>query len=363
MRSDFRKKWDSLNAFVEGKYREYSYRKKARTRLRHMNQGYVCDKEYKEIVCPYWKKYGYQPKKMWYQIFADRDQKVDPRYIPDDLWYGKILPYFSNMQFRRFAEDKCFHDFWFSDISRPDTIIKNIAGVFYNNNSEIISLNDAVDICLNYKKEFLIKPSIDSGEGRLIVFINPKIEDKEALLKEFDNMGANYIVQETVSQHAVLAKLNPSSLNTIRVVSFLYEGKVHILSSILRMGASGARIDNVGAGGFACPIREDGALNEFGVNRKSEWKAENQHGIKFSDVKVPSFDKIIEIIKNKHKMLAHFKIIGWDFSVDTGGKPVFIEYNVCPGSNQITCGPTFGELTDSVLEEIFIKKTLENAQN
>ena len=44
-------------------------------------------------------------------------------------------------------------------------------------------------------------------------------------------------------------------------------------------------------------------------------------------------------------------------------EPVFIEYNVCPGSNQITCGPTFGDLTERVLEEVFVKKTLEYAQN
>lgn len=47
---------------------------------------------------------------MWYQIFWDRTHEPDPRYIPDDLWYGVIVPYFSNSQFRRFGEDKCLHD-------------------------------------------------------------------------------------------------------------------------------------------------------------------------------------------------------------------------------------------------------------
>ena len=104
-------------------------------------------------------------------------------------------------------------------------------------------------------------------------------------------------------------------------------------------------------------------MTEKGVNRKAEWVTENQHGIRFADVIVPSYDKIIAMIKEQHLKLAHFKLIGWDFSVNVKGEPVFIENNVCPGSNQITCGPTFGDLTERVLEEVFVKKTLEYAQN
>lgn len=170
-------------------------------------------------------------------------------------------------------------------------------------------------------------------------------------------------MQASVKQHPVLSRLNPSSLNTIRVVSFFFEGEVHFLSSILRIGATNAKVDNVGAGGFACPVKMDGQLNDKAVNRKAEWVEENSTGIKFKDVRIPYFDKVIETIMQSHKKLAHFKLIGWDFSVDLEGDPVFIEFNVCPGSNQISCGPTFGDLTEKVLEEFFITRSLSNAQN
>lgn len=363
MRSGFRKKWDELNLKVEAKFREYSYSQKGKKRLKRMNGGYKCDKEYNEIVLPYWKKYGYKPKKMWYQIFADRDHVVDPRYIPDDLWFGTIVPYFSNPLFRRGGEDKCYHDVWFRDLKRPETLAKNIAGVFYDVDMNVISRNDVVNICMNSKGEFLIKPSIDSGEGRLISFFEPGKFTKENLEKDIDEMGANYIIQAAATQHPTLAKLNASSLNTIRIVSFFFEGEVHILSSILRIGATDAKVDNIGAGGFACPILENGQLNEMGVNRKAEWISENQHGIKFKDICVPGYQNVIDTIKCEHKKLAHFKLIGWDFAVDENETPVFIEFNSCPGPNQVTCGPTFGDLTEKVLEELFINRTLENAQN
>ncbi len=363
MRSGFRKKLDDLNLTIESKFRKHSYRKKIKVRLKRMHGGYNCDKEYEEVVVPYWKKYGYKPAKMWYQVFAEKDHQVDPRYIPDDLYYGELVPYFSNSQFRRFGEDKCYHDVWFADIKRPQTICKNIAGVFYDADMNVISCQKAVELCMAYGDEFLIKPSIDSGEGRLITFYMPGQFTEEDIRKNIQDMGANFLAQAGVKQHPVLSQMNPSSLNTIRVVSFLFEGEVHILSAILRIGAANAKVDNIGAGGFAVPIHDDGQLNDRGVNRKAEWRSENNFGVKFSDVKIPNYEKVIEVIKKEHLKLAHFKLIGWDFSVDTDGDPVFIEYNVCPGANQVTCGPTFGDLTDKVLDEYFIKRTLKNAQN
>ena len=363
MRSGFRKKWDDINQEMEAFYRKVSTRRSAKLRLKRMNGGYDSSKEYKEVVLPYWKKYGYKPAKYWYDIFSEREQKVDPRYIPDDLYYGVMVPYFSNTLFRRLGEDKCYHDIWFPDLKRPGTVCKNIAGVFYNENMDIITFDEAVQLCLEYDGEFLVKPSVDSGEGRLIKFYEPGEATKENLTKEFKEIDSNFLVQKGVKQHKDLAVFNETSLNTIRVVSFFFKDEVHILSSILRVGAKGSKVDNICAGGYACVINEDGVLADKGVNRKAEWVSETNDNVPFKGRKIPAYDEIIRLIKREHKKLAHFKLIGWDFCIDEEGDPVFIEFNSCPGTNQITFGPTFGDLTDEVLEEVFIKKTLKNSQN
>lgn len=363
MRSNLRKRLDDSISMIESKYRMHKYRKAAKLRLKRMNGGYECDEEYKNIVIPFWAKYNKKPKKYWYNIFADRESKVDPRYIPDDVYYGEIVPYYSNMQFRRFGEDKCLHDIWFSDFKRPETIMKNIAGIYYDANNKIINKEKAIDLCLKYEKNFLVKPSIDSGEGRLISFFECNNLSKEDISSEINNLKSNFIFQEELNQHEILRSLNHSSLNTIRVVSFLFEGEVYILSSILRVGAEGNKVDNVGAGGYAIPILEDGKLSKRGVNRKAEWVEENDTGIKFRDIKVPGYNNMINLIKEKHKVLPHFKLIGWDFSISEDSTPVFIEFNCCPGQNQMSCGPTFGDLTEKVLEDVFISKSLKYAQN
>lgn len=363
LRSSFRKKWDTVNSRVEGLFRKIKYRRNAKIRLKRMNGGFALTNEYQEIVKPYWEKYGYIPKKYWYKLFADREQKVDPRYIPDDLYYGGILPYFSNTQFRRFGEDKCYHDFWFPDVCRPKSICKNIAGVFYDSEMNLIDIDKAVKLCIDHEDEFVIKPSIDSGEGRLIRFFTKEEASQETVASYFREMGANFIVQACVRQHPTLASMNPSSLNTIRVVSFFFEGEVHILSHILRVGAVDSRVDNIGAGGFACPILSSGQLQENAVNRKAEWVKENSFGIPFKDITIPNFQGIIDTIKRVHTRLPHFKLIGWDFSIDEECNPVFIEFNSNPGTNQMSCGPTFGNLTERVLTEYFITRSLSKAQN
>ena len=362
MRSGLRKKWDNLYEWVEQKYRGHEYRKKARVRSKRMGGGYNCKKEYKEIVVPYWKQFGQKPKIIWYKLFSAESKKVDPRYIPDDMWFEKILPYYSNTQFRRAGEDKCMHGIWFPDVKRPYTVVANIAGVYYDDKYNIITKEEAAKRCVDFKK-FLIKPSIDSGEARLIKFYDEEELTIEKMYAEFDEFGANFLAQEAIEQHPVLAELNASSLNTIRIVSFLFEGQVYILSSILRIGGGGARVDNIGAGGYSCAISADGRLSKNAVNRKSEWVECNQNGLRFETVTVPHYTDAVNLVKRIHTRLAHFKIIGWDIGITKDGEPILIEYNSNPGQNQYSCGPTFGDLTDRVLEDVFVTKTLINSRN
>ena len=154
---------------------------------------------------------------------------------------------------------------------------------------------------------------------------------------------------------------SPKSLNTVRVISFLFKGKVHILSAQLRMGAGDARIDNYTAGGIACSIKDDGYLEDEAITKQYTWTDHHPSGIKFNTIRVPSYDKIIKEIKQYHPMLPHFSIIGWDFAVDNNGNPVLVEFNVTPAQNEIgsKC-PSFGNLTEEVLEDVFVSQTLKD---
>ena len=362
MRSSVRAMADGLYDLTERKYRVWEYRRKAEKRLRSMNGGFDCREEYRRTVVPYWARFGVRPGLIWYRLFSAADGAVDPRYIPDDIWFDRILPYYSNPQFRRFGEDKNYHAVWMPEVRRPKTVAMRIAGVYYDENYRIISPRQAAERCLSCE-EFLLKPSVDSGEGKAIRFIRKGELDLPGMEAALAEAGCNFLAQEAVVQHETLSRLHPASVNTLRIISFLFENEVHILSSILRVGGSGSRVDNVGAGGCAVAVGPDGRLGRFSVNRRAERSETAADGTRWDAVTVPGYAKAPAIIKAQHEKLAHFKLIGWDFAIDREGEPVMIEFNTAPGQNQFCCGPTFGDLTERVLSDVFITKSLRGSMN
>lgn len=363
MRSNRRKNLDNLYNRIENFTRKIDNRIATRKKLKTLgSSARISTNDYKNIIIPYWGKYNYKPKKYWYDLFCYEQETVDPRYIPSDLYYGEILPYFCNMSFRRGFEDKNIHDILFPKLKRPRTIAKNQAGVYYNSEGEIITFEELIALC-NQEKKFLIKPAIDSGGGRLISLYDSETMAKDKMRSIIENFKSNFIIQEFIQQHPDLAVINESSINSVRIITFLFEGQSYVLSQVLRMGVSGGFTDNVSAGGIQCNIKDGGVLEDKAADLFRNWSNRHPNGVKFKDVVVPSFSKVRKICLEEQKRFAHFKMIGWDFAINVMGDPVFIEYNVCPGHNQMTCGPHFGDLTNKVLEEYFNKKTYIYANN
>lgn len=334
--------------------------KNANDRLRILNGGYKGTKKEFEEVAKYWKRFGVKPKKKWYQIYCDGKNGLDPRYIPDTLWESKIYPYFNNLLWGRAYADKCAYDRLFPHLNRPRTIVKNSCGRFYDSEQNIISKEEAISLCAK-ENSFIVKfTTFSSGGKNIQVFKDGEVNEKD-IRKFFNEYEANFIVQEIVRQHRDLEKIHKESVNTLRVISFYFKGKVHILSSQLRMGSGNARIDNYSAGGYSCNVNLDGRLDDKAVSKVDGWASVHPSGIKFKDIIVPNYKDVINVIINEHPKLPHLNIIGWDFAIGENGEPIFIELNVTPESNQNGSGPTFGDLTDEVLEDVFITQSLKDA--
>ena len=65
------------------------------------------------------------------------------------------------------------------------------------------------------------------------------------------------------------------------------------------------------------------------------------------------------MVKKAALRFPHFRLIGWDIAVGKDSEPIIIEANLTMSSIDVIetiCGPLFGEYTEQVLEEIFLKK-------
>ena len=345
--------YQNVDLFMEAK----DARKRCKKQLETIKGGFCGNKElFHSQVISFWSKYNIKPNKMWYDLYCFKDKDYDPRYIPEDLYWQKIYPSFNRPNFRHAYTDKCSYNRLFPYLKQPRTILKNSNYSFYDGSGKSISFSQAKSI-LESEKRFVIKPAIYSGEGVDIFFYEKDNHQDMDIQKLMESYGSDYIIQDVVTQHEILANIHSASLNTIRVISFLFGGKVHISSSILRMGVEGLRLDNVSAGGIACPVKSDGRLEAKGINKLSQWTERHPGGTIFSEIKIPSYDRVISSIRRAHMDTPHFRIIGWDFAIDEVGDPVFIEYNGAPGMNQVSCGPLFGDLTEPVLDAIFLNET------
>lgn len=328
-------------------------KKGAREHVRAINGGYTLSNEELVQLRKFWKRFGKRPEKYWYNLLCAHDGVFDPRYIPNTYWYQDIIPHFNKIILRKAYVDKNLMSQLFPSEMLPRSVVRNVSGRLYGPDCELITKEDAVAL-IEREKGCIVKPSIESGSGRGINFIDEG-ESKASIVAKLDKMGQNYIVQEIVSQHYKLAAIHPESLNTIRFLTFFFKGEVRLLSSVLRMGQGKSRVDNIGAGGFQCSIDCMGKLAPFAATADRNWVSVHPNGLVFDGYDIPSYDVAVEMVKREHEKLGHFNIIGWDVAISDSGAPKLIEFNLHPAQNQMTSGPTFGSLTEEVLFEVYCR--------
>jgi hypothetical protein len=158
-----------------------------------------------------------------------------------------------------------------------------------------------------------------------------------------------------VKQHEVLKSLNDTSLNTLRVISYLNEDGVYVLSTIVRVGKKGSFTDNCATGGIACGVDSNGELKEYGYLNDGTVRKETDNGVQLGNITVPSYKTVIEQVKKMHLLIPYFRIVSWDLGIDNTGTPLLIEYNTYHQDitiHQLANGPLFGKFTDEILSQI-----------
>ena len=62
------------------------------------------------------------------------------------------------------------------------------------------------------------------------------------------------VLDQPVVQHPDLARLNPDSLNTVKIYTMMIKKECHFVAAELRMGRRGSIIDNIERGGLAAAV-------------------------------------------------------------------------------------------------------------
>lgn len=295
-------------------------------------------------------------KYAWY--YASQNGIHDPRYIPNNLYYTKIDQYFNDRKLGWGFNDKNYYSKIFAGIPQPKTVVRKIKGLLFDGDYCQITIDEAIALIAS-EPEVICKPTLETGSGRGIRFWNTQkdVEEIKALLENAEE--ADYAVQAILTQHSELARVHKDSINTLRICSILMDDGVHILSSVLRMGTGGARVDNATAGGISIGIQADGSLNKYAYTYYTgERFDKHPQGLTFEGFVVPSYEKAIALVKKAHPVIAHFRLVSWDIAIGEDDEAILVEANMRNGGinlHQFSNGPLFGALTERVLDEVLKK--------
>lgn len=293
----------------------------------------------------------------YYDMYNSVRREGEPlyQYLPDSFYQPFIDEYFTNPQESAPCDDKNMYDMYFHDLKRPVTVFRKIDGLLLDPNDGELTLKQVIDKCRDCG-EVVLKPAKFSAGGRGILFWNAETDSPDKIAEYLQNTRF-VICQEIIKQHHELNRLSPNSVNSIRMITVVFNDEAHLLSSVLRMGSNDARVDNFTNGGVASGIKPNGQLRNVAYDVCANKYERHPLGAAFESVTIPNYSQCVDTVKVLARRFATVsRIISWDFAIDESGQPLIVEFNLTRGGidvHQLCNGPLFGDMTQDVLKEVF----------
>lgn len=202
-----------------------------------------------------------------------------------------------------------------------------------------------------------------AGSGQWSMMFGGEVFEFDCWQHVFDKLSSlnkPLIFQSQLENHPALAKINPSILHTIRLVTFRDQEKTHVLEALLRLGKRGSLTDNISVGGIGIPID----LNTKALGKGTTMDTADlplsittyePGGREFVGMNVPFFEEVVELGKKVHDLFPEIFSLGHDIAILPDG-PVIMETNHIWGDNQETFDVGHGSYT------LFAKRIMEIAK-
>ena len=176
----------------------------------------------------------------------------------------------------------------------------------------------------NAHEKAIVKPP--EGFGGVGVHIIDTCRDNPGWLFQYckDN---HLMVEALIEQNEKLNLLNPSSVNTIRVL--VLDGE--IIGATVRIGAGKAIVDNAHSGGFFAAIDiQSGIVISQAMNYRDEhYFARPDTGVVIPGFRIPFWDDCKDFVILASKTMTELKLLGFDIAITPNG-PTLVEVNSKP---------------------------------
>ena len=179
---------------------------------------------------------------------------------------------------------------------------------------------DRLQSFLNENGRIIVKP-IDSHQGMGVFVVDKGQEELLESVAEKAKNGERFICEEVVENISCLREVNPSSLNTMRINTFIDKaGNVVFLGNSLRAGAAGSPVDNLHGGGVMYHVNERGFIDQCGYdsNRGKHYFHPSTNK-KMIGMEIPMYDELMKYMVEVASVNKNAKLIGWDVAITENG--------------------------------------------
>lgn len=179
--------------------------------------------------------------------------------------------------------------------------------------------SDFMEFVLRIQDLFIKSNSDSYGRGAFATVVHTDEEAKDLFNKV---RNKSYIVEERLRQHEVMSKWNVTSLNTVRINTYLTDKGFHVLAPFMRTGRKGSIVDNGGAGGvFASIDVKSGLIITDGYDENGCcYPLHPDSKVPYKGVQIPEWRALLELAEEIHRnCMSNHIYIGWDFAYTDRG--------------------------------------------
>lgn len=238
-----------LGENIERKVRKIYEFKKVKDSRRKCLYAELTQEQKDAIDKFYLKNYGEKIPYNWHQLYTSFTGNFDEKYFPEFLYIPLLERLWNSSRYKYALEDKNLLPLIISNINgvkTPKILIGCINGILRDEKFNFIDITEAKQI-IKQKQKVFIKPSIESGSG---VGCEILTSDNIAIKDFINKYNGNFCIQEIIECEESLKSLYPYGVNTLRVISYIWESKVKVSPVLLRLGRNKNYLDNAHQGGF-----------------------------------------------------------------------------------------------------------------
>lgn len=254
---------------------------------------------------------------------------------------NKIFKRFNDRRYIQYFEDKAIFNKKFNSFMKRDWIVLGKGKMFGDIKGTALKETDRVEgsdaeafkAFLVGKEYIMVKPLHESC-GRGIEKIKVSDWDTEELYMYLvDNDKP--LAEEVVKQDKTMNLLSADSVNTIRVITILKDGKAVIVSGGIRMGKPGSVVDNFNNGGISTIYDfKTGEIISDGFDKdRNVFERVPGSGTVLKGFRIPKWDEVLGMIQEAANLVPQVGYVGWDVCISEDHGPLLIEGNSYPSQD------------------------------